>query len=160
MGRQIVWAVTTGSYSDYQVRGLFPTKELAEQAATELRGQPDGWHRDADVEAFVLWSADDMPEVITYWRVQQTWWDDGRVTDEREDERREHELVLFDPVPTGDRPNVRWVRAPTHNGKGGRIELTGRSLEGCRKVLSEWRARWVAEGPFKQAEIVVGERDV
>lgn len=157
-GRRILWAVSTGSYSDYNVKGLFPTKDLAERAAVELSTVADSWHSDAFVESFLLWSEDDMPEVITYYRVQQTWWDDNRIAEEREDIYTEYELALLWPVPSGDRPHVRWVRAPMHNGKGGRIEITGRSLEGCRKVLSEWRARWVAEGPFKKGEIVEAAR--
>ena len=159
-GRTIVWAVSSGSYSDYRVLGLFPTKELAERAAMEVCGIDKGYRYDAFTESFTLWAADDMPQAVTFWRVNQTWWDDGSITGEDEEEWTQHELATLFDIPSGDRVAVRWVRAPMHKGKGGRIELTGRSLDGCRKVLSEWRARWVAEGPFKQAQIVLGDRDV
>ena len=49
-----VWAVTTGSYSDYRVKVLFPTQKLAEQHANDLRNDRSGWDRDASVESFKL----------------------------------------------------------------------------------------------------------
>lgn len=160
-GRSIMWAVSMGSYSAYQVLGLFPTKELAEQAARDATHLLERDYYDpAFTEPFTLWTADDMPQIVTFWRVQQTWWDDGSITDERETEWTRHELASFFDIPAGDRVDVRWVRAPMHRGKGGRIELTSRSLEACRKTLSEWRTRWVAEGPFKEEHLAAGGEEV
>jgi hypothetical protein len=42
------------------------------------------------------------------------------------------------------RPKVRYVRAPCHNDKGGRLEVRGASKQAVLKVTSERIAMWKA----------------
>lgn len=57
MSERTVWAISTGSYSDYEVHALFATKELAEQANGTLRE----WDRNGVTE-FTLY--DEMPPAL------------------------------------------------------------------------------------------------
>lgn len=41
-----VYVVTTGSYSDYGINGIFSTEELAQKWIDANMNSSDGWHRD------------------------------------------------------------------------------------------------------------------
>lgn len=50
-----LYAVTSGSYSDYRVEVLFTTRELAEQHLAARKTGRDGWYdTDVSIEEFVL----------------------------------------------------------------------------------------------------------
>lgn len=70
-----VYLVSTGCYSDWTVRGLFSTRELADKCVEMLRLAHDDAHDDAnDVEE---WLVDDLADRVK--RGMQVWmvWSEG-----------------------------------------------------------------------------------
>lgn len=136
-----VWLVSSGSYSDYSVHAAFTTKELAEETASVFNAATDSWH-DYFVEERPLLSR--PGEMVTTWRASVNIWDDGTTSDMREVSARvEPEVNLLypeDAVPA----RWRWVRAPVHQGKGGRLEVSGVDLERVRRVFGDKRAEILA----------------
>lgn len=135
-----LWTVETGSYSDHAVHAVFERKEDAKAWAAHLRAHKNGWDRDAYVGEMDLVPSGTAPfDVTTYSRAAGLW-DDGRV--EMHNMVIETSPALYGPPPA--RPYVRYVRAPCHKGKGGRVEVRGASEESVNKVLSERIAAWKA----------------
>lgn len=129
----IVWAVTTGSYSDYRVKVLFSTKKLAEQHAEVLRGDPAGWDGDASVESFAL--LDRPPERI---RVFYRWAridTDGDVIAERASDSLDWEYGDVWGVP---KPIMlaRTYHAPAY-GKDTLVEVRGSSKARVEKAYRD-----------------------
>jgi hypothetical protein len=138
-----MYVVSSGSYSDYRVLCICDSKERAEQVAAALRADSDGWRSDAGVETLPLVTT--TPEkVITYdWQIEI--WDDGTTTCERKNTRTEWP---FDPLygESITRVSWRWVRAPVHKNKGGRLEVKGTDRTRVAKVFTEKRAQLLS-GP-------------
>lgn len=140
MTAERVFAVASGSYSDYRILCACPTEADAEQIVAKLRIDTDGWHRDdTQVEEFMICTGDVEKQRLLW--LQTTLWDDGRETDVKEEVRLEWPFdTIFDVVAM----SWRWVRAPMHNNRGGRLEVTGTNHELVRKVYSDRRAELIA----------------
>jgi hypothetical protein len=137
-----IYAVTTGSYSDYRVKALFTSKKLAKAAAEATAADTESWYGDASVETFHIY--DEVPEKATAWYYQANLWDDGTVTEERltSDTALPWNL-LWGEAPA--RPSVRFVRAPIHKNKGGRLEVRGSDEQAVKQAFSDNKARILAE---------------
>lgn len=139
-----VYAVSSGSYSDYRVLCVCPTKKDAETLALRIRRDEESWSRDADVEEMYLVKGD-IEQVRTL-HFSENLWDDGSASDARE-------WVSTDWPFDGysDTPEVawRWVRAPIHHGAGGRLEAWGTDHEAVRRVFSDRRAQVRAEDALR-----------
>lgn len=148
-GKKTIWAVSSGSYSDYRVLFLCDSEELAESAAKSLYADPESWHSDARVEEMELYSR--LPERVPYITFLAEIRDVGGVVSERSIPTIEHEGASYEPlIPC----QWRWVRAPVHHGLGGRLEVSGTDHELCRKVYGEKRALLVADAVFRaQVEV-------
>ncbi len=137
------YAVVSGSYSDYTVHAIFTNRLAALEAAVQ-HGQDDTYSA-ADVEDIVLY--EDVPEKETIYRMIQTIWDDGRVQDDlRQDSDTRLPWNTWYDAPRDGRPKVRYVRAPMHKDKGGRLEVFGRDEQAVKQAFSDRKAQILA-GP-------------
>lgn len=152
---EYVWVISSGSYSDYRVLCVVEgTKADAERLLVKIRGEQDIWtSSEASVERLPVVSADIEPVEVLDMRVNV--WDDGTTTDERSNVRREWS---FDLLYECGAVSWRWVRAPVHNGKGGRLEVMGTDHEAVRRVFSDRRARLLAEDAFRLRHEAKGNR--
>lgn len=148
---QQVWAVSSGSYSDYRVLCVCPSEADAETVASKLRGEKDGWHRDADVEEFVMVTGD--VEQTPFLRLSTTLWDDGTESLVNEVVQREWPFgSIYDIAPM----TWRWVRAPMHQHRGGRLDVSGTDFDLVRRTYSEKRAQLIAEDAFRMTHEAKG----
>lgn len=140
-----MYTVERGAYSDHRVLCVCKTKRQANAIVKAYNGDPESWGENAFVGELPIVT---KAEKITTFGLICEVWDDGRVTDEREDMRTE---FTFDMLwSTYAAPVIwRWVRAPTHQGKGGRLEVHGTDLERVRRVYSDRRAQLLAEDAFR-----------
>jgi hypothetical protein len=79
------------------------------------------------------------PQKVTVLSRSVELWDNGTVEDGREHTRDEWDYEAAPPV------KWRWVRAPFHDNKGGRLDVEGADHKRVRKVFSEQRARLLAD---------------
>lgn len=155
-----VWAITSGSYSDYQVCAILPTEKAAKEALEQARTLAPDWGvypRPDSVTSFVAYDEGEMPALVTVYRRQVVVWDTGQV-----DGRPPFGLSASDPEPTDqprvldhrvwdwsgdcpkdDRTSVCFVCAPLYDGKGGRLEVSGRNEQAVNQSLSDNLARLV-----------------
>lgn len=148
---ETIWLVSSGSYSDYRVLCACRTEAEAEAVAVKVRGHVEGWDRDADVEARQIVGSDvELVEVLKH---RTTLWDNGKESDTDE---RTYSRWPFDIYE--DTPAVawRWVRAPIHNGKGGRLEVWGTDHERVRRVYSDKRAELKASPSLSRRQELKG----
>jgi hypothetical protein len=143
MTARTVWAITSGSYSDYRVLALFATKAAAE-AQMRRPSPPGSWTEPDDLAAFLLYEADDEPRQVTTYERQIEIWDDGTTSNPRESVRTEWEFDTMHGRPS-KRPQVRFVRAPVHKGKGGRLEVRGSDKSAVDKAYSDQIVQRVAK---------------
>lgn len=140
--KDIVWLIESGSYSDYRVHAACPDKKTAERIAEELNNSG----RDAYSDSFSVSVVPLVTEVrmVTTYRIECDVWDNGTTGAPRETSRTEWEGDLL--YPEHARPlGKRWVRAPIHRGRGGRLEVFGTDQERVRRVFSDTRARLIAD---------------
>ena len=139
MSARKMWVVESGSYSDYRIHAAFTNKTTAQAAAALGTGY--------SVATLPVLSIDDLALVVVL-RMSICIWDDGTESDERQNVRTE---VPFDMLyPEDEKPaHWRWVRAPVHQNRGGRLEVSGTDHERVRKLYTELRARLHAEDAFR-----------
>lgn len=142
-----VWAVTAGSYSDYRVVAVFESKQDAEafiETAKAIGGEYE-YARPEAMEPLAFFPAGQAPERRVSYRHWIVVWDDGTTTDEREmqDEAWEFDSMHY----TGDRPRVRFNRAPIYKGIGGQLEVEGGDKAAVDKAFSDNLAQRLAEQP-------------
>jgi hypothetical protein len=135
-----VWGITTGEYSDYRVQALFATEDAAKRAAA-LRDDH------ADISAFNFYSADDSePKLVQVYYHNVELWDDGTQGSDRAHSDTHWEYDGYESRFMDKRPYVRFVRAPMHHDKGGRLEVYGINEKACLKTVSDYIAQWKAQG--------------
>lgn len=141
---EVVYGVSSGVYSDYSVLCLCPTKKDAQTIVGKLAGDSGGWNRDARVEEFLMVDGD--VEKIAFLHMSINIWDDG--TDEPLQNAVREEWP-FDAITDNVPVAWRWVRAPIHGGKGGRLEVSGYDHTRVRKVYSEKRAAYKVDDALR-----------
>lgn len=152
---KVIYAVTSGCYSDYRVLAVFTDKSTAERWAKALASESDSW-----VEEFDLVQRGIAPFRVTTWQQNAELYDDGRVDIgelRSSDEWAINTLYGIPPI----RPQVRYVRALCHDNRGGRLEVRGAVRRAVLKVVSERIAMWKAgtwAGP-KHDELIEGGDD-
>lgn len=136
-----IYAISSGSYSDYRVLAVCEVKATAEAWAKALQEESDGYNTDAEVEDMRLLEPAEPVEKQHRVSLRQELRDEGSEDRERLTERDEYLInSLWGEVPK--QPSVRFVRAPMHRGKGGRLEIEGRTRAAVMKVWSEQHAVW------------------
>lgn len=123
-----LYALTHGCYSDYRVDALFTTEAKAKEAASITGGE---------TSAFLVY--DEVPAKQTSYLIQIEVRDDG--THGEPDLRVETDWPWDMWKPPVTPPRVRFVRAPVHKDKGGRLEVHGASERAVRKVASDHLAQ-------------------
>lgn len=126
-GPKMIYAVTTGEYSDYMIHAVFEAKPDAERVAGEFRMR-------AEVEEWTIFPAGDTTfRLRTMYRASFMVDSDGTPIDEVAVQQTADpgvdEPTLFDPHV------ITWGRAKTWT-----ISAYGRTEEQARKALSEYAA--------------------
>lgn len=140
-----MWTVESGEYSDHRVLCVCRTKKQAQEIADALNANKSGYY---DAYVGTLPIATGVNYVTTY-TMQCNVWDDGTTTETSESVRTELDIDML--WPERERPvGWRWVRAPIHNGRGGRLEVFGTDHEAVRRTFSDRRAQLIAEDAFRK----------
>lgn len=121
--RKPIWAVSEGVYSDYHVVALFPTKELAEEAAKE----GGGGHY---VEEMDFW--EEVPRATKVWSID--------VRTDGKGDSRPNEYTWVD-WPAAHHPKVEYRELPWG------FRITGTDEKAVYKALSERLAQRKAMNP-------------
>lgn len=149
-----LWAVASGEYSDYRVHAVFETKAQADAAA--LLNVPDSYN-DYRVEEIQFYPKGTKAKMVTVYSLQVNLWDDGRWNRGNSNSSAEPSGAL-NPISrvqpefnswhadAGPRPKTRFVRAPCHNGKGGRFEVYGTNRSAVLKTVKDRVAEHTAVG--------------
>lgn len=139
-----VYALSSGEYSDYGVKALFETEELA-QAALELDQKSSQYSKyDVNrVEVFYLY--DELPKLVTRYYRSIELFKNGTVGKSYDDNTTDLVWNFWDAVPATERPQVRYNAAPYLNGRGIKLEVLGTDLKAVQKVFGERKAKWLAE---------------
>ena len=136
-----VHVISSGEYSDYRVLAVVEDEATATAWADSLRNEPDGYHSDARVELMPFIPSGTAPAKQHFVCLTENLWDDGKCDHYHVDEEDEYAIGSYrGEAPL--RPLVRFVRALIHEGRGGRIEISGRTLAAVLKVYSEQKAVW------------------
>lgn len=142
-GLREIFTVEAGCYSDHTVLGVFDDEATATAWCEAIKSNPDGWHTDAWVGRIALVEAGTKPVKVTRWTQYVELWDDGTVDTKGPWSNTDYPISSLFGLPP-KRPKVRYVRAPVHNSKGGRLEVVGNSEKVVAKVVSERIAMWKA----------------
>ncbi len=146
MGERYVYAIASGSYSDYRVHAIVDGKKKDADALVKRANDGDGFGDGYRVESLMVVSPD--VKRIESLLIQENIWDDGTTN-----EYFTHTSVRwpFDLLfeYEGRPVVVRWVRAPIHYGKGGRLEVRGTDHERVRKTFSDMRAALLTDDAMR-----------
>src|SRR3990172_9213317 len=116
-----VYVITSGGYDSYLVHAVVRGKKRAVDMLA-ARASSETYRGGYRIETLPVVDADVTPLQLT--QICQDIWDDGTSGEETVTVRAEWPFDLVQPqqnVPAG----WRWVRAPCHEGKGGRLEVYG-----------------------------------
>lgn len=136
MGHRTVWALTSGSYSDYGIEAIFTTEKAA-LAASKLKEDEYDWH-DYNVESFILY--DEVPEEVTLYEMVEVIVDGSPsyVSTTKVTSKTKYPWMFLWGTPRA-RPHVRYVRAPVYKGKAGRLEVHGNDKQAVQQAFSDQR---------------------
>lgn len=144
-GDRDIWAIASGEYSDYRILAVCESKRAAQAWVDALSKQDDedySGHSSARLECLTLLDPKAKPKKVTIYKRSADVWDNGTVTSEREWSTTGWTITHYETIPV--RPATRYVRAPCHNGVGGRIDVRGPTAKSVAKVFSEKLAMWKA----------------
>lgn len=103
----------------------------------------EGYYGSPEIEFFPIIKAGTKPHKVTTFFKNVELWDNGQVSDAREWSVTDWAITGIYGSPP-NRARVRYVRAPCHQNKGGRLEVVGNSAEVVAKVANEKIAMWKA----------------
>lgn len=145
-----VWLVSSGSYSGYRVHCAAPSKKAAKDIVSVMNGADSNPYVDYYEDYFV----EQVPviekaERVTVYGLEVVISDAGTV---REESVRDRDEWNVSPLyPERLRPvTIRWVRAPCHDGRAGRLEVYGTDRERVRKTFSDMRAQLLADPELRK----------
>jgi hypothetical protein len=145
MSAETVHVISSGSYSDYRVHAVVKgSKADAERLAERANGIKDTYHDDYEIETLPVVTPD--VERVSILHIQEQIWDDGTTTDRHEQTSVEWP---FDTLYDLSEMTWRWVRAPMHKNRGGRLEVRGTDHERVRKVFSDRRAALMVDDALR-----------
>jgi hypothetical protein len=139
MAEDKCWAVSSGSYSDYSVTAVFPTKDLAESFAKQMNHRrPDPLDRDDYfVEEFSYFT--ELPEIYSVYTVFGYVGAAGEVAFGEPYVSRE-----YGPRTRSSRPRLGFDGLDRPHGNR-QISFIGEDLEACRKAAADRIAQWKVE---------------
>jgi hypothetical protein len=135
-----IYAVSSGEYSDYSVRGVFEDEATA-KAWADAMNSGESRYEQYRVESFTFIPAGTAPFKVTEYQKTAQLNDDGTVTAEREWDTTHWAISSYYGIPPV-RPAVRYVRAPCHKGTAGRIDIRGSDQQAVRQAMSDKIAAW------------------
>lgn len=137
-----MWAISSGSYSDYRVDAVCESKEIAEAVAAKMNLLESRGYDEYGVEELPVLDESIHRVIVHHMNVEIR--DAGGTGSERQWDT---------PVWSFDEDAVevawRWVRAPMYNGKAGRLDVWGTDRERVRKVLGDQRAMLMADDAYR-----------
>jgi len=142
MNIETMWTVESGEYSDHRVHAVFSDEKTAKAWCDALNKCNDYYFDSYRIGRLMSVPSGMKPEKVTTFNTSVELWDDGR-TERRDYDITEYPIEMWDGMPPV-RPAVRYVRAPCHQGQGGRLDVKGASRESVDKVVSEKLAMWRA----------------
>ena len=162
-----LYAVVSGSYSDYRILALFDSQESAAKWADTVKVESEKddtsfYDSDARIESFPFYAGSEQPGIVTTYRAEVTLFDDGRVLDYRAGKWDEAGEVVSrgskewsHDAESDSRPRLRYCRAPRHNGKAGRLEGHGLDERALIQAISDRVAMFKAGAwdPRKRTDI-------
>lgn len=137
-----LYGLSAGEYSDYHVMAMFEDEATAKAWEAAINADEEKRYMGARVESFMLVPAGMAPCKVTVHRYSVDLWDDGSIAAPRTWSSTGWAIEGGCTPPI--RPRVRYVRAPTHNGLGGRLEVEGDNEQTVAKVAGEKIAMWRA----------------
>lgn len=137
-----VWAISSGSYSDYRVDAVCESKEIAEATAAKMNMLENRRYEEYGVEELPLIDESVHKVVVYYMNVEIL--DAGGIGAERQWETQEwsHDNDATEAA-------WRWTRAPYIGTRGGRLDVWGTDQERVRKVLGDQRAMLMADDAYR-----------
>ena len=129
--RTEVLVISSGSYSDYRVHAVIDGTRDEAEALAQRAGL--GHYDEYRIETLPVVKPD-VQRVSVLLLTATVWDQDALVTDQHE---RTETTWPFDSVWDVVDVSWRWVRAPMHQGKGGRLDVHGTDHERVRKVFSD-----------------------
>lgn len=152
---ETVWVISRGAYSDYRVLAVVRGKKKdAELLAARANAAGDSYGDAYEVESLPVVSPD-VKKVETLMLIAEIR-DEGPVVKE---ERMNVQVEWpFDSLYALAKTEWRWVRAPIHNGKGGRLEVWGTDHERVRKVYGDRKAMLLSDDAMRAKRQARGGR--
>ena len=161
-----MWAVSSGSYSDYSVNALFTSKELAEQVAKQANEAGSTYRDEHWVESFHVW--DHNPGVRVWWTVNCIIDADGTPSEvarggvpveaTTQPEIRSWAEPIFDPDMDLRPVSWSWLHRlegnPSH---GGVLSVSGTDRERVAHVFKDRRAIYMTD-PAARLVPLAGDR--
>lgn len=145
MSTKTVNVISSGSYSDYRVHAVVEgSLKDAKRLVDRANGIRDSYHDEYVVESLPVVTAD--VERVSILSLQENIWDDGTTTEAHE---RTNVEWPFDALHEQGALSWRWVRAPMHKNRGGRLEVSGTDHERVRKVFSDRRAALMTDDALR-----------
>lgn len=153
---ETTWVISRGSYSDYRVLAVVRgEKKDAELLAARANASDSNNYGDAyEVESLPVVSPD-VEKVETLMLIAEIRDQGPSVKDERVSVRVEWP---FDSLYGLVKVEWRWVRAPIHDGKGGRLEVWGTDHERVRKVYGDRKAMLLSDDAMRAKSEARGGR--
>lgn len=152
-GGTIIYSVSQGSYSNYRVRCLFTTRELADAHAAELEADEDSYG-EVQVEEFSL--LDRVPTRAIWYTGMVRMNDDGTDPPKHLEPQKKIGYEYEQPTGLTKRAKVDLLYSPPYNNVSsnhtyvgpGRYSLEVESLDrdAVGKTISEMVAQWKANG--------------
>ena len=150
LGPDVMYGVSSGSYSDYRVLFMCATKKLAEAAAQALCDERGGWNTDASVESFFVYDA--LPKRVKVYTMQALV-RDGKVLGGygRTPEPELYESIEWEwDTEATKRPHVRVYKAPSTGPSAQNITVKGTSRAAVLKAYSDRIVQMLA--PFADGD--------
>lgn len=136
---KVMWLVGNGGY-EYNAHAVCHTKADADRLAAKMRlysAQLDnmyGSFHDVQVDSIMVVDADLEPQRL--YRRNVNLWDNGEAELVKASSLFQWPFYQASHV-TDETPRWRWVRAPIHNGNGGRLEVWGLDEPSVDALLAE-----------------------
>lgn len=148
-----VFVIASGEYSDYRVLAVVTGgKKAAKELVARANAHGDTY-RTYFMEELPVVAADvQRVEILTLTAEIR---DAGPVVEAERDPYYRVEWP-FDALFGTPACAWRWVRAPVHNGKGGRLEVQGTDHERVRKVYGERKALLLTDDAFRAKREATG----
>lgn len=148
-----VWIISSGEYSDYSVLAVVKGGKKAAKSLAARANAHGSTYTEYRVEELPVVDADvERVEILTLTAEIR---DAGPSVKEERDPYYRVEWP-FDALYGAPSVSWRWVRAPIHQGRGGRLEVHGVDHERVRKVYSERKAMLLADDAFRAKQEAKG----